>query len=133
MSASPPEKQQPPGRDWSSALRQVAWFVFLILLFSWWTTTPRQPPVQDVPYSEFKELVRLGKVAEVTLEGDRLTGTYVGVTTEGEERPRQRFTSTIPALEDPDLLPLLDERGVVVRARSRETSWWARSCILRVL
>jgi cell division protease FtsH len=67
---------------------------------------PSIPSVQNIPYSQFLQEINSGKVEEVTLSNQHISGTY---------RPNaglqnQRF-KTIP-VPDPNLLPTLQRNGV---------------------
>jgi cell division protease FtsH len=61
---------------------------------------------QTVSYSEFKTMVREGRVQEVTISDDQVTGTLRGAP---EGRPR---TFTAIRVEDPKLLEELERHGV---------------------
>jgi|GEM_PF-3717834 len=94
------------------------------------------PPLLASPealgYTEFKHAGRDGRIARVTFERDRIRGRFVA-----DEPPQQgegpgtsratdagpaeaptaeahggRFTSTMPQVEDPELLALLEKQGV---------------------
>jgi cell division protease FtsH len=70
-------------------------------------------------YTEFRELVRQGKVAEVTLEETRILGLLKEperFSTPQGERVARRFQVPLPpvAVQDPELLRFLEENGVKV-------------------
>jgi len=126
-----------PGQD-SMAQQPLPWWRFVvwllvIFLFSYyWFDAAQQPQQQTLTYSEFKTKVRAGEVASVTLQGDRISGTLKesAPTVRGAEQPPPlRFVSTLPPVDDPELLPLLEERGVEVRAESAQTPWLATALI----
>ncbi len=84
-------------------------------------------PVAEIAYSRFKTDLRQGHVAEVTIQGDSLSGLFI------EERPFyadelvagrfegtrsfQGFRTTLPPLDDPELIQLFDQHGVIVNAK----------------
>lgn len=74
--------------------------------------------IEELPYSEFKTLVAEGKVAEVAVSSQTLTGK---LKPEGEEKDQKRF-STI-RVEDPDLVRDLNQHGVKF-AGVIETTFW---------
>jgi cell division protease FtsH len=74
--------------------------------------------VEEVPYSQFKRWVADGKVAEVSVTSQTLTGR---LNPQGESKTGQMF-STI-RVEDPDLVRELNQHGVVF-AGVIETTFW---------
>jgi len=90
--------------------------LLLYLLVVWKPPEDAQP--QDIPYSEFKQLVRDGAVVQVSLSGDQIRGeldTPQALVPRG--RPARSFITRVPAMGDEDLLGLLEEQGVEVRVR----------------
>ena len=90
----------------------VLWIIILLLLFALFNlfqgTANRgaQPPVA---YSDFIEDVKQDKVAEVTIQGPKITGKY---------RDGRELETYAP--EDPSLMPLLLENHVEVTAEPEE-------------
>src|SRR5688500_12648039 len=76
-------------------LAQMYWFV---------------PQGKPLPYSEFKELVKSGAVAEVVVGEQLIRGTLKEARTNGTSRPTKDFTTT--RVEDPKLTEELEARGV---------------------
>jgi len=74
-------------------------------------------PMEAIHYSEFRHLLRQGRIAEVTITDQRITGTIAG-RTEGTQP--ERFITV--RVDDPELLDLLRERNVNFRARI-ESTW----------
>ena len=74
-----------------------------------------QPTDSAIIFSEFMDQVESGKVSEVVLEGDNISGKY----TDGKP-----FETYAPA-KDPDLIRLLREKGVrMVVVPPEKTSWY---------
>ncbi|MGH7220721.1 MAG: ATP-dependent zinc metalloprotease FtsH, partial [Nitrospiraceae bacterium] len=63
--------------------------------------------VEELPYSEFRTLVAAGKVAEVTVTQQRLTGKL-----KLEEGTKGQKLFTTVRVEDPDLIKELNERNI---------------------
>src|ERR1700675_2679903 len=63
--------------------------------------------VEELPYSEFRTLVAAGKVSEVTVTQQRLTGKL-----KLEEGSKEQKLFTTVRVEDPDLVKELNARGV---------------------
>lgn len=85
--------------------------------------------IRNISYTEFKNYVRSGKVTEVTLKGNNISGELKSQTS--TERPQGEnagdtastdvlFTTLKPDIEDPDLLPLLEEKDVIINVESQE-------------
>ena len=90
--------------------------LMLYLLMVW--KPPEESLTQDIPYTQFKQLVGDGSVLQVSLSGDQVKGELgspQALLPHG--RPSRSFITRIPATGDPELLPLLEDQGVEVRAR----------------
>ncbi|MCX7024311.1 MAG: ATP-dependent zinc metalloprotease FtsH [Spirochaetes bacterium] len=81
-----------------------------------------------VPYSRFKDLIRSGEIKRVAIEASFYTGFSENPAPPSPEQPRSPFPSvndqvkvwrTVP-VPDPDFTKLLEEKGVVYAAVSRE-------------
>ncbi len=72
------------------------------------------PPAQTIPYSDFRQKVREGQIAEVIVNAHEVRGTIKGTS--------QRFETT--RIEDPHLLDELEQHGVKF-AGENETNWWS--------
>jgi cell division protease FtsH len=77
------------------------WYVFLaifavILLHDFIVATQK---IEEIPYSEFKSLLAAGKVTEVTVTQQRVTGTL-----KLEEGAKEQKLFTTVRVEDPDLI-----------------------------
>ncbi len=121
------EKQSPNRNDtkrqWISA---VFWLVVGgALLFSWFGMNPDGR--ERIPYTQFKSDVREGKIAEVTLSGQEVTGTYKQ---EGEEdaAPKE-FRTALPPIDDQQLIALFEENNVTVNVDPQQDAWWSTALI----
>ncbi|OQW32688.1 MAG: cell division protein FtsH [Nitrospira sp. SG-bin1] len=74
--------------------------------------------VEELPYSEFKKLVADGKVAEVSLTSQVLTGK---LKPEGESKEQKAFAAV--RVEDPDLVRELNQHGVMFTGVIESTFW----------
>ncbi len=107
-------------------------------------STPQEPQAL-ISYSRFKQILSSGQIAEVTLENKRVNGRFRDAVTleqpaaakpllSGTEGDRQselreyvRFKTILPPVDDPTLLPLLEEHGVQIEANIVEDSpLWAK-------
>ncbi|MGA8262364.1 MAG: ATP-dependent zinc metalloprotease FtsH, partial [Arenicellales bacterium] len=88
--------------------------------------------------------MRSGQVAEITMRGQQVSGRLKAKQGNGagsspaagsnqggplSKSTAHRFTTTIPSVGDPKLMPLLESQGVVVNARSTRAAWWQRLLI----
>lgn len=108
------EKQPPikPPVSWITLAMGLGFLVILYLLSS------RMPPAEtayEIPYSEFKTLVKERRVQKVELEGDVINGQLFDAAAIGSKNEKSKyFRSRMPAFGDQSLLPELDEAGVAV-------------------
>jgi len=106
----------------------------VLLTFSWfWFGANQVAQRQDLAYSEFKDRVRQEEVASVVFKGQTVFGEFRG--TISREPAAQTttlpkmFITTLPPVDDPDLMPLLEKHLVEVRAETQQTSLWATALI----
>ena len=107
----PPEPTNQP------ALKQLLWpIAFLLIVFAVFSTKlqTNQSLQAVIPYSQIKEEIRSGEVSEVTLEASAIVAVLRSPTVEGVEQHR----AITPQQLDPDLLPLLEQRGVTINAEA---------------
>ena len=74
--------------------------------------------VEELPYSEFKRLVAAGKIAEVSVTTQVLTGK---LKPEGESKEPRAFATV--RVEDPDLVRELNQHGVTFSGVIESTFW----------
>jgi cell division protease FtsH len=91
-----------PGSRPGSAIWYVLGFLLLMVLAQAWFLTPSG---RQIPYSEFKQLVRSSQVAEVTVGDTAIRGIF-----KREQNGTRNFTTT--RIEDPKLVEELDAHGV---------------------
>lgn len=132
-----PSRRLPPSLPWGQYL---LWIFLVFLIAQFWSGTLQDRQRQTLSYTEFKEKVRSGQVAAVTLRGDRILGSYDHTedhTGEGADGARlasgdsrtSHFVTVLPPVEDPELMPLLEQQQVQIRAESEQTGLWTRLLI----
>ena len=94
-------KKKVPGRD--KTRFNIWYFVLAVLFISYLQPFFFSSKVQKVPYSQFKQYIAEGKVAELTIGPENIEGTLTGST-------GAAFTTV--RVDDPDLVKELDERKV---------------------
>ena len=133
----PPNRNSGPGRlgDFIPIWRLLVWSLLLLFFVYYWAGLGQAPHYEKLAYSEFKERVRADQVTEVVLKGQEVYGTLRGgAAREGAEElvPRGSFVTTLPPLDDPGLMPLLEAHQVSVSAESTQAEWW-QSAIIALL
>ncbi|HKL78741.1 MAG TPA: ATP-dependent metallopeptidase FtsH/Yme1/Tma family protein, partial [Gammaproteobacteria bacterium] len=126
-SQSPSPGPFPPKEQW----RYWIWFLVLGMLFGYflWMGEGGAGRTADLSYTQFKQEVRAGTVAEVTVRGQEITGAFrpgqAPATQEPAEggTPPSRFRTHMPTFEDPKLMDLLEANGVEVSAVPQGESW----------
>jgi cell division protease FtsH len=89
--------------------------VFLALLMRL-----QAPPATalEVPYSTFKSMIAEDRVTEILLQGDKATALLdkpMAIVPGGPER--DRVESYLPAVGDPELLPLIESKNIILQSR----------------
>ena len=85
----------------------------MIFLFNYFNTAEHAKSKASLTYSQFVELVKGDKVKSVTLQGDEIAG---------EQKEGQAFKSYAP--QDPDLVKLLQRKGVEITAKPKDDIPW---------
>jgi cell division protease FtsH len=118
-----PAAPQRPARRW-------AWLAVLLVLGGFWLTQQLgAPPAPSVEYSTVLAWVRAGKVKDVVLGPATISGTL------SEPQPIAganvtRFEAALP--KDDRLLPLLDDKGVTIKAEAEDGSLVTRLVLMMV-
>jgi cell division protease FtsH len=123
-----PDGWQPSPLPW---WRYAVWIVALIL-FSWFWWTPVDSDRQVLSYSQFKSAVGEERVLWVEFRGDTVNGQFrqpQAAEAAGSQRTSSRFASTLPPLQDAELIALLERHGVEIRAVSGEAHWLMKAGI----
>ncbi|WP_299584489.1 ATP-dependent zinc metalloprotease FtsH [uncultured Microbulbifer sp.] len=143
----PPEEPGSPLSGQSQQQSPLSWLQYLVLLFliilTFQYCSNGQFGVERevLSYSDFKAALGEGKVASVLFKGQRITGVfkpsanYSAADKEAgkdkTENPQEkRFATTLPPLEDPQLLPLLERQQVKIQAESPQGGLLQRMAIL---
>ncbi|MFO7530383.1 MAG: ATP-dependent zinc metalloprotease FtsH [Marinobacter sp.] len=128
-----PDQQKPGNNNQQPAIPNQFAFLWLsaaIFLMVLWLQGGDQPRQQELAYSEFKTAVAERQVAEVTLKSESIVGMFndQGMTDFSSQtqarQPTTGFHTVRPPMEDPELLPLLEQNNVTIRATSSELPWW---------
>ena len=101
------------------SLIYVVGAVLAVLLLQEYVIGPRMANEEEVPYSQFRQDLAAGTIAEVTVEPERILYT---VTEPGDETDEATKTRKAVRIEDEDLVEELVEAGVEFQARTPSTS-----------
>jgi cell division protease FtsH len=127
--------------------RTLMWVLlaWLLLLYLFGGLISPTPAARTISYTEFKQAVEQGRIAEVTFKGNEISGKFQQ-TASGQKKSqksasdrntsifqifqksesRSEYFKTIkPAIEDPELLSLLEKNNVTIRAETAQRSWWS--------
>lgn len=116
--------------NWSPALLFALLALLLYAVFILSDTTAERR--FDIPYTRFKQLVSEGRVVELELSGYRVQGRLTQPMAMGpDDENSALFRSRLPVIEDPSLLPLLEEQGVSVTVhKEQEEGRWATLLVM---
>ncbi len=93
--------------------------VLAVLLLQEYVIGPRMATEEEVPYSQFREDLAAGVIAEVTVEPERIL--YTVPDSEGATGDEEKTRKAV-RIEDEDLVEELVEAGVEFQARTPSTS-----------
>jgi len=119
-----------PGGGWSPQLLWFAVFAAVLAVFAMSGQQASSPRFESIPYSQFKQEVQNHDVRSVTIRGQEVLGRYrEPQQTEQAPAKVQGFETTLPVVDDPELLGLLEEHNVTIHAESTKTSWWQEALV----
>ena len=130
-----PDDKSEERRNWQQQQlpwwRYFAWFIVL-LIFSWYFLNPAGVNQQILSYSDFKTSVAEDQVAWVKFQGDQVSGEFRQPrmsSTEGDSSSSTRFMTTLPPVQDPELISLLEQHEVEIHALSGDAHWLTKALI----
>ncbi|MEW6379491.1 MAG: ATP-dependent zinc metalloprotease FtsH [bacterium] len=100
----------------------LVWPLVLLILIVYFLGVYSTREAGVISYSDFKKNVSQGKVSEITFKGREITGTL-----KGPQQPHERgqyFKTIMPAVDDPELLELLEKNNVIIKAESGNNAWF---------
>jgi cell division protease FtsH len=136
---SPDKNRMPvnqPGQG-VSIWRYVVWMLVVMAFAIYLFNEGQQSQITTLSYSAFKDKISNGEITKVILQGDQITG----VAEKQQKQQTQKsgssvnkktaesgagkvFQTTLPPIDDPQFMPLLEKKGVEIQAKSEHTPWW---------
>jgi cell division protease FtsH len=133
-----PSTPPPAGRSRIPRWLWLVVFAGLLIWNAWLLFGPASATTATIPYSAFFEQVQANNIEQVTFTGQQVDGTFRspilwpapsqpgaspvpsagGTSPGGSPSSYTTFTSTLPPVDDPTLLPLLKSNGVAIDARA---------------
>ena len=115
MSDSKKTPPVPPDSPSPSLRPVIVTLLFLFLFYLFFNIAPKQQSSFEIPYSQFKSLVKQQRVSEVTLHGNVAEGKLFDPEPMGPNNTASKlFHTRIPEFGDQSLLPDLEAKGVKV-------------------
>ena len=129
MSKPTQKPPPPPNADWKQRSRGlvVAVLIFAVVIIIAQLFYAERSPVFKMNYSDLLSEVDAGNVSSVEFVGKRVHGTFVNpkqVSIGHEKLEYKKFALDIP-FEDPQLVSMLNDKGVEVSAKEEAQKWWS--------
>ena len=116
-----------PNINWQKTIKTMAFWAVIVLLsflaFNYYFGPGRD--TVEISYTELRDQVEIGNVKSATFEDRKVTGEFNSEykkVVRGKEIPATKFQSMIPFTGDEELLKLMQEKEVLIEAKS--TSNW---------
>jgi len=99
-----------------SLIPLILMIVFIYFMYSFYTNANTQN-IDKISYSQFISKIKEGEVKEITIDGQNVSGTYMN---------GNKFSTTLPLFDDPNLPNLLIEKNVntTIKPTSSSGTWW---------
>lgn len=123
----PPPGGEGPSFNWQKTVKTMAFWAIIVLL-SFWAFNHYFGPGRDtveISYTELRDQVEIGNVKKVIFEDRKVTGEFNSEYTkavQGKEVSASKFQSMIPFTGDEELLKLMQEKDVLIEAKS-SSNW----------
>jgi cell division protease FtsH len=123
--SSQPNPNLAPKPQRPSLISMIIMFAFFALMVYSFYGLSHGPQHKAISYTEFKQEITQGKVAQVFMKGAQVTGVYKPAKGHGKQKqPPKVFQTVLPPISDPDLINLLEKNGVTVTAIAQSSGIW---------
>jgi cell division protease FtsH len=111
--------------------RMLLYIMIAFLLLSFFMPSKSTDQV-SLSYTEFKQLIQEGKISQVTVKGDQITGKFKESLTKEFKTPKSgenaqtynAFKTVMPSFAGSEILALLEKNNVTISAESGQENWW---------
>jgi len=123
----PPPENGGPNFNWQKTVKTMAFWAIIVLLSFWafnYYFGPGRNSV-EISYTELRDQIEGGNIKNVVFEDRKITGEFNSEYTKmvrGEEVKATKFQSMIPFSSDEELLKLMQDKGVLIEAKS-SSNW----------
>lgn len=99
-----------------SLIPLILMIVFIYFMYSFYSNATTSN-IEKISYTQFISKIKEGTIQEVIIDGQNVTGTYVN---------GNKFSTTLPPFDDPNLPNLLIEKNVntTIKPTSNSGTWW---------
>jgi cell division protease FtsH len=123
----PPEGGGPPGFNWQKTAKTMGVWVVIVLLMFWIFNSYLGPgrDTVEISYTELRDQVESGNIKKVVFEDRKISGEFNSEYSKvvGNEKVKgTKFQSMIPFSSDEELLKLMQDKGVLIEAKS-SSNW----------
>jgi cell division protease FtsH len=129
-----PNQDQSPFRNLKISRTLIIFLVIVaVFLLPWLFTSLGRGNVSEIPYTTFREQLEQNNVQRITVQGEKITGTFknpaaVSPPQQGEQVP-SRFVTYLPSFGDRELFSLLRSNGVEVITKPAGNGSWIGTLI----
>lgn len=115
MNDSPPAQTPPPQMPQPTWIPYFIAAILFIVFYLFFAQVPEEERRYEIPYTQFKSLLKQQRVEEVFLKGEIAEGQFFDPEPIGpQDAKSKRFRTRIPSFGDEALLPELEAQGVRV-------------------
>ncbi|MBP8992144.1 MAG: ATP-dependent zinc metalloprotease FtsH [Spirochaetes bacterium] len=99
-----------------SLIPLILMIVFIYFMYSFYTNA-NTSDIEKISYSQFISKIKDGDVKEITIDGQNVSGTYMN---------GNKFSTTLPLFDNPNLPNLLIEKNIntTIKPTSSSGTWW---------
>jgi cell division protease FtsH len=130
-----PRKIPPPAAGGTGFWKILIWFFLLWIAFTYIFRSFGGEDRVNLSYTEFKKQVQDANIKRVTFKGDEIKGAfekkYLVVSDSGKDSTYyESFASVKPAIQDPELMKILEANNVNINAKTEGRSWLLYALIM---
>lgn len=99
-----------------SLIPLILMIVFIYFMYSFYSNATTSN-IEKISYTQFITKIKEGNIVDVTIDGQNVSGTYIN---------GNKFSTTLPPFDDPNLPNLLIEKNVNINIKptSNSGTWW---------